>query len=84
MAAFWMAGWYFNQVFATFLALVYIYAHRQYFCGYSEDAEKRITGFWLSLRILAVLIILGTLSTANSFLDEFLDLSIVKKLRQHL
>uniref|UniRef100_A0ABI7VT54 Microsomal glutathione S-transferase 2 n=1 Tax=Felis catus TaxID=9685 RepID=A0ABI7VT54_FELCA len=78
----WMAGWYFNQVFATCLGLVYIYARHQYFWGYSEAAKKRITGFRLSLAILALLTVLGTLGIANSFLDEYMDLNVAKKLRR--
>ncbi|XP_035148812.1 microsomal glutathione S-transferase 2 isoform X2 [Callithrix jacchus] len=37
----WMAGWYFNQVFATCLGLGYIYSRHLYFWGYSEAAKKR-------------------------------------------
>lgn len=81
MITLWMAGWYFNQVFATCLGLVYIYARHQYFWGYSEAANKRMTGFQLSLGILALLTVLGALGIANSFLDEYLDLNIAKKLR---
>ncbi|XP_027454029.1 microsomal glutathione S-transferase 2 isoform X3 [Zalophus californianus] len=77
----WMAGWYFNQGFATCLGLVYIYARHQYFWGYSEAAKKRITGFRLSLGSLALLTVLGALGIANSFLDEYLDLNVAKKLR---
>ncbi|KAM8764829.1 microsomal glutathione S-transferase 2 [Rhynchonycteris naso] len=77
----WMAGWYFNQVFAACLGLVYIYARHLYFWGYSEAAKKRVTGFYLSLGTLASLTLLGTLGIANSFLDEYLDLDIVKKLK---
>uniref|UniRef100_A0A3Q2LJX8 Microsomal glutathione S-transferase 2 n=1 Tax=Equus caballus TaxID=9796 RepID=A0A3Q2LJX8_HORSE len=40
MITLWMAGWYFNQVFATCLGLLYIYARHQYFWGYSEAANK--------------------------------------------
>ncbi|XP_034842344.1 microsomal glutathione S-transferase 2-like [Mirounga angustirostris] len=76
----WMAGWYFNQVFATCLGLVY-YIRRQYFWGYSEAAKKRITGFRLSLGSLALLTVLGVLGIANSFLDEYLDLNVAKKRR---
>ncbi|KAM9237448.1 microsomal glutathione S-transferase 2 isoform 2-T3 [Dugong dugon] len=79
-----MAGWYFNEVFATFLGLVYIYGRHQYFHGYSEAAKNRISGFRLSLGILAALTVLGSLGIANSFLDEYLDLNIAKKLRWHL
>ncbi|XP_010336956.1 microsomal glutathione S-transferase 2 isoform X2 [Saimiri boliviensis] len=79
----WMAGWYFNQVFATCLGLGYIYSRHLYFCGYSEAAKKRITGFRLSLGILALLTFLGALGIANNFLDEYLDLNIAKKLRRH-
>ncbi|KAM5308914.1 microsomal glutathione S-transferase 2 isoform 1-T2 [Glossophaga mutica] len=77
----WMAGWYFNQVSAACLGLVYIYARYQYFWGYSEAAKKRVAGFRVSLGILALLTVLGTLGIANSFLDEYLDLNVAKKLR---
>ena len=77
----WVAGWYFNQVFATCLGLVYIYARHQYFWGYSEAPKKRITGFRLSLGVLALLAVLGAVGITNSFLDEYLDLNIAKKLR---
>lgn len=40
-----------------------------------------MTGFRLSLGILALLAVLGSLGIANSFLDEYLDLNIAKKLR---
>ncbi|XP_049741208.1 microsomal glutathione S-transferase 2 isoform X1 [Elephas maximus indicus] len=84
MLAFWMAGWYFNQALASFLGLVYMYARHQYFFGYSEAVKKRVTGFRLSLVVLALLTFLGTLGIASSFLDEYLDLNIAKKLRWHL
>lgn len=76
----WVAGWYFNQVFATCLGLVYIYARHRYFWGYSEAPKKRITGFRLSLGVLALLAVLGAVGITNSFLDEYLDLNIAKKL----
>ncbi|XP_012385899.2 microsomal glutathione S-transferase 2 isoform X2 [Dasypus novemcinctus] len=41
LITFWMAGWYFNQVSATVLGLLYMYARHRYFQGYSEDAAKR-------------------------------------------
>lgn len=41
----------------------------------------RIMGFRLSLGILALLTVLGALGIANSFLDEYLDLNVAKKLR---
>ncbi|KAM4811783.1 microsomal glutathione S-transferase 2 [Urocitellus parryii] len=37
----WMAGWYFNEVFAAILGLVYIYGRHKYFWGYSEATERR-------------------------------------------
>nr|XP_019782321.2 microsomal glutathione S-transferase 2 [Tursiops truncatus] len=88
MITLWMAGWYFNQVFDTCLSLVYIYVHHQYFWGYSEAAKKKvrntqelITGFRLSLGVLALLTVLSTVGIANSFLDEYLDFSVAEKLR---
>lgn len=41
----------------------------------------RTAGFRLSLGTLALLTVLGALGIANSFLDEYLDLDIAKKLR---
>ncbi|XP_015421005.1 PREDICTED: microsomal glutathione S-transferase 2 isoform X2 [Myotis davidii] len=81
MITLWMAGWYFNQVFATCLGLVYMYARHQYFWGYAEAAKKRILGFRLSLGALALLAVLAALGIANSFLDEYLDIDIAKKLK---
>lgn len=78
----WMAGWYFNQVFATCLGLLYIYARHKYFWGYAEAAEKRITGFRLSLGILALLTVLAVLGVAGRFLDEYLDFHVAKKLKR--
>ncbi|XP_013370751.1 PREDICTED: microsomal glutathione S-transferase 2 isoform X3 [Chinchilla lanigera] len=40
LITFWMAGLYFNEVFAACLGLVYLYARQKYFWGYSEAAEK--------------------------------------------
>uniref|UniRef100_A0A8C4MWK2 Microsomal glutathione S-transferase 2 n=1 Tax=Equus asinus TaxID=9793 RepID=A0A8C4MWK2_EQUAS len=51
----WMAGWYFTQVFATCLGQLYLYARHQYFWGYSEAANKRVTGFGLNVSTLKVI-----------------------------
>ncbi|XP_040610373.1 microsomal glutathione S-transferase 2 isoform X2 [Mesocricetus auratus] len=77
----WTSGWYFNQVLAACLGLVYIYARHKYFWGYAETAEGRVTGFKLSLGVLALLIGLAVLGLASRFLDEYLDLHVAKKLR---
>uniref|UniRef100_A0A8C0CB94 Microsomal glutathione S-transferase 2 n=1 Tax=Balaenoptera musculus TaxID=9771 RepID=A0A8C0CB94_BALMU len=75
MITLWMAGWYFNQVHQT--SLVYIYVRP----SISGDTQKLITGFRLSLGLLALLTVLGTPGIASSFLDEYLDFSVAKKLR---
>ncbi|CAO2613192.1 Microsomal glutathione S-transferase 2 [Lemmus lemmus] len=77
----WMAGWYFNQVLASCLGLLYLYARHKYFWGYAEAADKRITGFKLSLGSLALLTVLAVLGIANRFLDEYLDFHVTKKLK---
>ncbi|KAM4841981.1 microsomal glutathione S-transferase 2-like [Thomomys bottae] len=64
----WVAKWYFNHVDATCLGLAYIYARHKYFWGSAEAVEKRITGFQLSLGILALLTVLGALGIASTFL----------------
>ncbi|XP_004606325.2 microsomal glutathione S-transferase 2 [Sorex araneus] len=80
----WTAGWYFNQVSAACLGLLYLYARHRYFWGYSEAAGKRLAGFRASVGTLALLAVLGSLGVANRLLDEFLDLNIAEKLRRHL
>ncbi|XP_032487900.1 microsomal glutathione S-transferase 2 [Phocoena sinus] len=82
MITLWMAG---GQFFDTCLSLVYIYVHHQYFWGYSEAAKKKvrntqelITGFQLSLGVLALLTVLSTVGIANSFLDEYLDFNVAR------
>lgn len=75
----WMAGCYFNQVFAACLGLVYIYARWQYFFRYSEAVEKRLFGFRLSLVVLTLLAVVSTLGITNSFLDEYLDIEVTRK-----
>ncbi|XP_008567374.1 PREDICTED: microsomal glutathione S-transferase 2 [Galeopterus variegatus] len=79
----WIAGLYFNQGLAACLGLAYMYARHLYFWGYSEASNRRIIGLKWSVGILALLIVLGTLGIANSFLDEYLDLNLVKLLRWH-
>ncbi|ERE87599.1 microsomal glutathione S-transferase 2-like protein [Cricetulus griseus] len=71
----------FLAFFATCLGLVYIYARHKYFWGYAETTDGRITGFKLSLGVLALLIVLAVLGLASRFLDEYLDLHVAKKLR---
>nr|XP_048280682.1 microsomal glutathione S-transferase 2 [Myodes glareolus] len=77
----WLAGLYFNQVLASCLGLVYLYARHKYFWGYAEAADKRITGFKLSLGSSGLLVLLAALGVANRFLDEYLDFHVTKKLR---
>ncbi|XP_069878099.1 microsomal glutathione S-transferase 2 [Dipodomys merriami] len=64
----WVAGWYFHQVYAACLGLAYIYARHKYFWGYAAAAEKRVTGFQLSMGSLALLSVLGALGIARNFL----------------
>uniref|UniRef100_I3M482 Microsomal glutathione S-transferase 2 n=1 Tax=Ictidomys tridecemlineatus TaxID=43179 RepID=I3M482_ICTTR len=60
----WMAGWYFNEVFAAILGLVYIYGRHKYFWGYAEATERRMSGLELSLRTLSLLTVLSGLGIA--------------------
>ncbi|XP_076721365.2 microsomal glutathione S-transferase 2 [Callospermophilus lateralis] len=76
-----MAGWYFSEVFAAILGLVYIYGRHKYFWGYSEATEKRMSGLELSLRTLSLLTVLSGLGIANCCLEEYLNLHITKNLR---
>ncbi|XP_021494282.1 microsomal glutathione S-transferase 2 isoform X1 [Meriones unguiculatus] len=78
----WMAGWYFSEVYAACLGLLYMYARHKFFWGYAEAAKRRIIGFRLSLGILVLLTVLAVLGVASRFLDEYLDLHVGKKLRQ--
>uniref|UniRef100_A0A8D0EGM3 Microsomal glutathione S-transferase 2 n=1 Tax=Strix occidentalis caurina TaxID=311401 RepID=A0A8D0EGM3_STROC len=78
----WTAGWFFNQELASFLGVLYVFARYKYFHGYVQSVKGRLTGFYLNLIILICLITLGAAGIVNSFLDEYLDFSIMKKLRK--
>ncbi|KAB0393031.1 hypothetical protein E2I00_020111 [Balaenoptera physalus] len=96
MITLWMAGWYFNQdkytrqVWCTYMSVTSISGDTQkllkkkpslFITSLSLTSARRITGFRLSLGLLALLTVLGTLGIASSFLDEYLDFSVAKKLR---
>ncbi|NWW73600.1 MGST2 transferase, partial [Climacteris rufus] len=78
----WTAGCFFNQELSSFLGVLYIFARYKYFHGYVQSVKGRVTGFYLSVIILTCLIILGAAGIFNSFLDEYLDFSIMKKIRK--
>ncbi|NXL84916.1 MGST2 transferase, partial [Alectura lathami] len=60
--------------------LLYVFARYKYFHGYVQSAKGRLMGFYLSLIVLTCLISLGAAGIVNSFLDEYLDFNIMKKL----
>ncbi|NXE96163.1 MGST2 transferase, partial [Menura novaehollandiae] len=64
--------------------VLYIFVCHKYFHGYVQSVKGRLTGFYLSLIVLICLITLGAAGIVNSFLDEYLDFSIMKKARKLL
>ncbi|CAM4546790.1 unnamed protein product [Lepidochelys kempii] len=84
LVALWIAGWFFKQELAALLGLVYMYTHHKYFHGYAESAKGRITCFYWSVVVLLSLMALAAAGITNSFLEEYLDISIGKKLHKLL
>ncbi|KGL80547.1 Microsomal glutathione S-transferase 2, partial [Tinamus guttatus] len=82
LSTLWIAGSFFNQELAALLGLLYVYARYKYFYGYVASAKGRLAGFHLNLVALIFLVILGAAGIVNSFLDEYLDFSIRKKLHK--
>ncbi|NXP11361.1 MGST2 transferase, partial [Thinocorus orbignyianus] len=82
LATLWTAGCFFNQELASLLGVLYVFARYKYFHGYAQSVKGRLTGFYLSLIILTCLVTLGAAGIVNSFLDEYLNFSIMKKLRK--
>ncbi|NXM67303.1 MGST2 transferase, partial [Serilophus lunatus] len=64
--------------------VLYILARYKYFHGYVQSVKGRLTGFYLNLIILICLMTLGASGIVNSFLDEYLDFSITKKVHKLL
>ncbi|NXQ10871.1 MGST2 transferase, partial [Peucedramus taeniatus] len=60
------------------------FARYKYFHGYVQSVKGRLTEFYLSVIILICLITLGAAGIVNSFLDEYLDVSIIEKVHQLL
>ncbi|KAM4779968.1 LOW QUALITY PROTEIN: microsomal glutathione S-transferase 2 [Cyanocitta cristata] len=72
---------FFSQELASFLGVLYVFACYKYFHGY-QSVKGRLTGFYLSMIILICLITLGEAGIVNSFLDEYLDFSIMEKVHK--
>ncbi|NXI37076.1 MGST2 transferase, partial [Galbula dea] len=64
--------------------VLYVFARYKYFHGYVQTVKGRLTAFYLSLIVLFCLITLGAAGIVNSFLDEYLNFSIMKKLHKLL
>ncbi|NXX24666.1 MGST2 transferase, partial [Nicator chloris] len=67
--------------------MLHMFAHYNYFHGYVQSGKGRLTGFYVSVRILICLITLGAAAAAgivNSFLHEYLDFSIMEKVHKLL
>nr|XP_056711681.1 microsomal glutathione S-transferase 2 [Euleptes europaea] len=78
----WIAGCFFNQEISAIFGLIFMFARHKYFHGYAESAKGRLAGFYLNAVVLMFLIALSTTGIVNSFLDEYLDFNIGKKLRK--
>uniref|UniRef100_A0A8C8RDE9 Microsomal glutathione S-transferase 2 n=1 Tax=Pelusios castaneus TaxID=367368 RepID=A0A8C8RDE9_9SAUR len=84
LAALWIAGWFFSQELAALLGLAYMYSRHKYFHGYAESVQGRISGFYWSVVVLLALMVLCAAGITHSFLDEYLDFNIIKKLHKLL
>ncbi|NXX38424.1 MGST2 transferase, partial [Tricholaema leucomelas] len=62
--------------------VLYVFARYKYFHGYVQSVKGRLTGFYLNLIVLICLLTLAAAGVINSFLDEYLDFSLVKKLHK--
>ncbi|NXP76580.1 MGST2 transferase, partial [Ramphastos sulfuratus] len=78
----WTAGWFFNQEVASLLGALYVFARYKYFHGYVQSVKGRLTGFYLNLIVLICLLTLGVAGVVNSLLDEYLDISVGKRLHK--
>ncbi|NXM19830.1 MGST2 transferase, partial [Ploceus nigricollis] len=67
--------------------MLYMFDCYKYFHGYVQSVEGKLTEFYLSVIILICLITLraaGAAGIVNSFLDEYLGFSIMKKVHKLL
>ncbi|NXB08080.1 MGST2 transferase, partial [Cnemophilus loriae] len=64
--------------------VLYMFARYKYFHGYVQSVKGRSLGFYLSVIILICLITLGAAGIVNSFLDEYLDFSIMEEVHKLL
>ncbi|NXB23015.1 MGST2 transferase, partial [Rhagologus leucostigma] len=62
--------------------VLYMFVRYKYFHSYVQRVKGRLTGFYLSVIILICLITLGADGIVNSFLDEYLDFSIMEKVHK--
>ncbi|NWR02625.1 MGST2 transferase, partial [Paradoxornis webbianus] len=67
--------------------MLHMFACQKHFHGYVQSVKGKVRRFYLSVRILICLITLGAAAAAgivNSFLDKYLDFSIMEKVHQLL
>nr|AFK10562.1 microsomal glutathione S-transferase 2 [Callorhinchus milii]AFM85729.1 microsomal glutathione S-transferase 2 [Callorhinchus milii]AFM87049.1 microsomal glutathione S-transferase 2 [Callorhinchus milii]AFM87423.1 microsomal glutathione S-transferase 2 [Callorhinchus milii] len=74
----WAAGWFFNEVIASILGLVYIFSRHKYFHGYAESAKARVPAFNLGVSMLSILLGMSFLGLVNCVADHYFDVDVMK------
>ncbi|XP_012945427.1 microsomal glutathione S-transferase 2 [Aplysia californica] len=80
----WIGSVFFHPVPASLLYAGYLYGRERYFHDYTEDTEKRLPGFRLSLRFLMGLLLISVLGVGHKAVRYYGDVDLLKLVQDHV
>ncbi|CAG5136761.1 unnamed protein product [Candidula unifasciata] len=84
LACLWIGSIFFHPVPASFAYLGYLFGREKYFWGYIKEADKRISGFYISINCLIVLFALSIWGVAHKLLRFYLNIDIYQLVSTHI
>uniref|UniRef100_A0A0B7ALJ5 Microsomal glutathione S-transferase 2 n=1 Tax=Arion vulgaris TaxID=1028688 RepID=A0A0B7ALJ5_9EUPU len=83
LTSLWIGSVFFHPVPSSILYAGYLIGRKKYFSGYVEDAEKRGSGFKISIRCLLGLVILCVLGVGHKTIRYFQGADVLKIAHHH-
>ncbi|KAM9377733.1 microsomal glutathione S-transferase 2 [Pholidichthys leucotaenia] len=72
----WTCGMFFSEVIGAAGGLAYMIAREMYFTGYIKATQKRLPGFILSLVVLGLMSLLGSIGVMRGILNEYFHIHL--------
>lgn len=72
----WTSGIFFSEEIAALGGVVFMVARQMYFNGYISSSQKRLPGFFLTLAVLFLLALLGSIGIMHGILKKYFDIHL--------